>query len=84
MVYSVAVYGLTHGRKIMPLRNSRLVGRSSFWRGVAQAFDLFAQADDINRSELRPEVALARDWEIVMGDLATAWQITKRDLDTRT
>lgn len=72
-------------------RISRRIGGIP-WKKVAQTFTLLPRLDRRRgrSAALSPEAALARDWEtvtkdmaVVMGDLATAWQVVKRDIDAK-
>lgn len=61
----------------------RLSVQRAFWSGVARAFDLFGLLYD-HEPVLDPKAAakadqeaMAKDWEVVFGDLAVAWKITE-------
>ncbi len=50
-----------------------------FWSGVIRAFDptgRFGRRRGANREEEIQE-ALARDWEMVFGDMSRAWAVVK-------
>lgn len=71
---------------MLRIRKSRKLGRIP-WKKVAQTFTLFP-AFPRSSSSLSSEEALAKDWEvvmndmaIVMGDLASAWQVFEGNLD---
>ena len=70
------------------IRRCREFGRIP-WKKVARTFTLLPTFPR-STSSLSSEEALAKDWEvvmndmaIVMGDLATAWQIFERDFDAK-
>lgn len=72
---------------MLRIHRSQKFGRIP-WRKVAQTFTLFPTFPR-GSSSLSSEEALAKDWEvvmndmaIVMGDLSAAWQVFERDFNT--
>ncbi len=64
----------------------RLSVQRAFWSGAARAFDLFGLFSGFGRpltgeAALRADAeAVARDWQVVMDDLALAWKIVEPQL----
>ena len=61
----------------------RLSVQRAFWSGAARIFDLFGllydhePVLDHKAAAKADQEAMAKDWEVVFGDLAVAWKITE-------